>query len=98
MGVDSFEVAQLNTVILQATTSSATESELSAGPYSKDRLNQSTKSALHAAMKIETTVMDLSSGYLDTRDMQTRMFRELSSLKESLWQVLVISNELPHFW
>ena len=61
-----------------------------------ERLCQSTKAALHATMKVETTVMDMTgnSEQVDRYALQARMFKELSALKECLWQVLVISNDL----
>lgn len=59
----------------------------------QDRLDHSTRSALQATMGLENCVMDMSLLQKDVREVQARMFRHLSALKESLWQVLLVSND-----
>lgn len=61
----------------------------------QDRLDQSTRTALKATMGLENCAMDIvnAAAQNQARDVQAKMFGFLSSLKESLWQVLVIAND-----
>ena len=62
----------------------------------QDDLHKATRAALQATVKLETSVIDLSSPVIkqEHTDRQKEMFLHLSTLKESLWRILVITNSM----
>ena len=58
----------------------------------QDRLDNCTRSALHATMDLEHCIVDLSNPGVSHRKAQANMFKHLSLLKESLWQIMLVTK------
>ena len=81
---------------MQVAEAQSYENELRALVSSiQDRLDHSTRAALQATMGLENCVVEMTSpsSLASSRQVQAKMFSFLSALKESLWQVLLVSSD-----